>query len=163
MRGTALLAFLLVTGCGHGGPPPSAPSALSGKPLPAIHRPALDGASVDTTAARGRVVVVKFFADYCAPCKKTLPAAEALHRDRPDVVVIGISEDENAGIAEDVARRYQLSFPVVFDAGQVLAGRFRVNELPATFVAGKDGSVRWVGGVSQAEDALARAVEAQGR
>jgi hypothetical protein len=42
----------------------------------------------------------------------------------------------------------------------VLSGRFRVTEMPATFVVAPDGTVRWVGGAEQSEDALRRAVDA---
>jgi len=143
--------------------PPSAASVLSGKPLPNVERRTLSGERIDLAKLQGRVVVVKFFADYCAPCKKTLPAAEALHRARPDVAFVGISEDESPSTAGEIARRFSLSFPIVHDAGQVLAGRFRVSEMPATFVAGPDGTIRWVGGAAQAEDDLERAIEAAAR
>jgi peroxiredoxin len=156
-------AALIALGCAAQSasePPASAPSTLSGKRLPDFKRPALDGARVDTEKLRGRIVVVKFFADYCVPCKKTLPAAEALHRERPEVAFVGISEDEDRGHAEAIAQRYALSFPVIHDQGQVLSGRFRVTEMPATFVADTNGTVRWVGGAEQDEDALRRALDA---
>jgi hypothetical protein len=41
--------------------------------------------------------------------------------------------------------RHTVTFPVVHDVGQVLAGRLRQTELPATVVADKTGTVRWVG------------------
>lgn len=156
-----LVLGLLATLVGCGGQrsmPPSAPSPLAGKPLPSIKRRTLGGEHLDSSAFAGRVVVVKFFADYCAPCKKTLPAAQALAREHPEVAFIGISEDEHASTAAELVRRYSLSFPVIHDSGQVLSGRFRVNAMPATFVAGRDGLVRWVGGESQSEAELADAV-----
>jgi peroxiredoxin len=155
--GTVLLA-LAQGACGSAAPPASAPSALSGKPLPTFKRATLDGGSIDTKELKGRVVVVKFFAEYCAPCQKTLPAAEELHKSNPDIVVLGVSEDERQSTARELVSRYQLSFPVVHDAGQILAGRFRVTEMPATFVAGRDGTIQWVGDAEQDHDALERAV-----
>lgn len=149
-------------GCAAGSgraPPASAQSPLLGKPLPTIKRRTLTGESLDSNALAGRVVVVKFFAEYCAPCKKTLPAAQAAHVARPEVTFIGVSEDEHSSTAEDMVRLYALSFPVIHDSGQVLSGRFRVSELPATFVAGKDGIVRWVGGEHQDESALGDAID----
>ena len=140
--------------------PASAPSPLAGKPLPDVSRRTLDGTKIDTKTLRGKVVVVKFFAEYCGPCKKTLPAAEALHREMPDVAFVGVSEDESASTANEIVARYRISFPVVHDAGQMLSGKFRVSEMPATFVAGADGTVRWVGGVDQSEDTLRRAIRA---
>jgi peroxiredoxin len=56
--------------------------------------------------------------------------------------------------------RHHLTFPVVHDAGNVLAGRLRVTELPVSFVVDGHGRIRWVGGPDQPDDALARAVSA---
>ncbi|GMV13457.1 MAG: putative conserved lipoprotein DsbF [Polyangiaceae bacterium] len=155
------MAAVGLFGCGGqaASMPASAPSPLSGKPLPSFKRTTLSGESLDTKTLVGRVVVVKFFADYCAPCKKTLPAAQELAREHPDVTFIGVSEDERASTAAELVRRYSLTFPVVHDSGQVLSGRFRISEMPATFVAGRDGVVRWVGGENQGEDALRDAIE----
>jgi thiol-disulfide isomerase/thioredoxin len=162
--GLALAGALVLGGCGgEARMPASAPSTLAGKPLPKISRPTLEGSRFDTSELAGRVVVVKFFADYCAPCKKTLPAAEALHREHPEVTFVGISEDEDPSTAAEISRRYQLSFPIIHDRGQALAGKFRVAELPATFVAGRDGTIRWVGGASQDEGDLGSAVESVSR
>jgi peroxiredoxin len=143
--------------------PASAPSPLLQRPLPSIRRPTVQGATFDSDAHRGGVVVVKFFAKYCIPCQRTLPAAQALHRNRSDVVLVGVSEDEYDSGAQAQITQYGLTFPVVRDAGNVLAGRFRVTEMPVTFVSNAKGQIVWVGGPNQAEDDLARAVEAAKR
>jgi thiol-disulfide isomerase/thioredoxin len=140
--------------------PPSAPSPLLQQESPDFSRPTLRGTKFDTMSRRGSVIVVKFFAEYCAPCKRTLPAAEALHQRYPDVEFVGISEDEYTRQAESMVHTYRLTFPVVMDHGNVLAGRFRVAEMPTTFVLDRKGTVRWVGGPGQSEDDLERAVEA---
>lgn len=143
----ALLAGPL--SCGpksSGAVPPSAASALSGEPAPTFKRPTLAGNMLDTEALAGRVVVVKFFAEYCEPCKRTLPEAQELHRRNDDVAFIGISEDERQSDAESVVRSFGLTFPVVMDRSNVLAGRFRVQQLPITFVIDQAGRVAWVGG-----------------
>ena len=65
----AMTAWGGAQGCAPPVLPPSAPSALLGQPLPAFKRHAIDGSSVDPQAAQGHIVVVKFFAKYCEPCK----------------------------------------------------------------------------------------------
>jgi len=140
--------------------PPSSPSHLLKQTMPSIRRPAIDGRPFDSGTYRDRVLVVKFFAKYCAPCQKTLPATEALHRKRPDVVVVGISEDETTADAREQVRQHGLSFPVIQDAGNVLAGRFRVSEMPVTFVGDYGGHGDGVGGPDQTDEALAQAIEA---
>ena len=75
--------------------PASSPSPLVGSAVPDFRRPTLDGATFDTKAERGHVVVVKFFAKYCEPCRKTLPETERLHRARPEITIVGVDEDEH--------------------------------------------------------------------
>jgi peroxiredoxin len=137
----------LVTSCASkpAAPPPSAQSPLLEKPLPQFRRSALDGSRIDTKALEGRVVVLELFAEYCVPCVASLPAAEKAHVGRPDAAFIGLSEDEDTAGAQRMVARHQLTFPVVHDAGRVLAGRLRLTELPATVVADRKGTVRWVG------------------
>ncbi len=159
----ALVAALLAAfpaGCAGSQPPPaSMASPLLDKQLPAFRRPALDGTTVDTATSRGHVVVVKFFAKYCEPCKKTLPEAEAIHKERADVVFIGVAEDEHDSDAQEMVQQFGLTFPVVHDQSNVLSGRFRVSDMPTTFVADKQGNIRWVGGSGQTGDDLRRAID----
>lgn len=151
---------LCVAACGGARAPASSPSPLLGRPFPDFRRPAVEGPAIDTAGARGRVMVVKFFAKYCIPCQRTLPLAEAVHHDHPEVVFIGVSEDETEEQALAQIRQYELSFPVVVDRGNVLAGRLRAVDLPVVFVVGPSGKIRWVGGPEQAGDELEGAVRA---
>lgn len=160
-RGLLALLFFAVA-CGRpAGYPASVAHPLAGKPLPEIHhRTTLDGQPFDSAQLAGRPVLVKFFADYCVPCRETLPAAQRIHAAHPDVAFVGIDEDETAETAQSLAQRYGLTFPVVHDEGNVLSGRFRVSSLPMTFVADRTGVVRWVGAEGQTEGDLESAVEA---
>jgi peroxiredoxin len=139
--------------------PPSAASPLLEKPLPEFRRSALDGANVDTKSLVGRVVVLELFAEHCVPCVTSLPAAEEAHRARPDVTFVGLSEDDDAAGAARMVARHGLTFPVVHDSGRVLAGRLRLTELPATVIADKKGTVRWVGTRALGAQELLRAID----
>jgi cytochrome c biogenesis protein CcmG, thiol:disulfide interchange protein DsbE len=159
VRHVAVCAALLGTaGCAPSSSkaPPSSPSPLLAKATPDFTRAALDGSRVETASLRGRVVLIDFFAEHCAPCVKSLPAIEALHRAKPDLAVVGVSEDDDADGARRIVARHGLTFPVVHDPEHALAGRYRVNELPATFVVDARGVVRWHGAVEN--EGHARAV-----
>lgn len=146
-------------GCGSApAPRASAPSPLLGKPMKDFRRPTLTGTMLSTEDLRGRVVVVEFFAKYCKPCERTLPEAAALSRELDEVAFVGVSEDEHASDADAVARRHGVTFPVVHDSGNVIAGRFRVSEMPATFVIDRAGTVRWVGSAEHSTDDLRSAI-----
>ncbi|MGH7297132.1 MAG: TlpA family protein disulfide reductase, partial [Polyangiaceae bacterium] len=140
---------LVGPGCSPPHFPESAPHPLLGAQLPELHRRSLDGHSIDRGVVTGTPVLVKFFADYCQPCKATLPAAERIHEAYLDVTFIGVDEDDTSEAARNVVHRYGLTFPVIHDAGNVLAGRFRVSAMPTTFVADAHGVIRWVGAEGQ--------------
>lgn len=114
---------------------------------------------MDTKALAGRVVVLELFAEHCVPCVTSLPAAEEAHLARPDVTFIGLSEDDSVEGATRMVARHSLTFPVVHDAGRVLAGRLRLTELPATVIADKKGTVRWVGTRALGAEELLRAID----
>jgi len=165
MRAALGILALAVAGC-HADPAaiaPTTPSHLLTAELPAFRRPVLQGGSFDTAGAAGRVLVVDFFADYCKPCQRKLPAMEAFHREHPEVAVVGVSLDENAASAWKSISRHHLTFPVVHDAGNVLAGRFRITELPYGFVVDVAGKVRYAAGPFHPPDALQRAALAVAR
>ncbi len=156
------LAALFALGCGGGvaaTPPASAESPLLGRTVPDLRRVALDGSPVDLVALRGRVVVIEFFAEHCVPCAVALPAAEGAHRERPEAFFLGVSEDDDASGAARMVARHGVSFPVVHDAGNAVAGRLRVSELPATIVVDREGNVRWVSGNAARQSELVTVID----
>jgi peroxiredoxin len=162
------VAVALLAGCSAVMPPsyaqsplaPSGASAAETKALPDIKRRTLDGATVDTAQMRGKVIVVKFFAKYCEPCKRSLPWFQDFAKQHSNVAVVGIAEDERESDAREVVTTFGLTFPVVHDTGNALSGRFRVSDMPITFVADRTGRIRWVGGPEQTEADLEAAVSA---
>ncbi|MEZ4447366.1 MAG: TlpA disulfide reductase family protein [Polyangiaceae bacterium] len=154
-----LLLGLAGVGCGPAGLPPSASSPKLNQALPSFERETIDGGKVSTSGS-GRVVVVKFFAKYCEPCKKTLPEAQALHDNDRDVLVIGVAEDETQADVQELVTELGLTFPVVHDRGNVLASRYQVSELPITFVADRAGTIRWVADGNTDPRSFPRAVAA---
>jgi thiol-disulfide isomerase/thioredoxin len=157
-----LALALLLAACGGSSPPaalsPSTQSTLLGKPAPAFKRDAVDGTHVEVATA-GKVVVVKFVAKYCEPCIRTLPAIEKLHAKHPEIVIVGVSEDERESEAKELVATYKLTFPIVHDNQQVLAARYRVRDLPITYVLAGKGVVAWVGGPEKSESDLVSAIE----
>lgn len=123
--------------------PASASGPALGRELPEFTRMSLGGAMISSEQLRGKIVVVEFFAQYCKPCWQALPQVQKLAAGDRELTVIGVGEDEFASDTELMARQLGLTFPVVHDAGNALAGRFRVGQLPATLVIDGAGVVRW--------------------
>lgn len=160
-RGTLGVVLLACACAGAPTPlPPSAPHPLLGRPAPAWRGATLQGGHFAPAMAQGRVLVVEFFARYCGPCQRRLPAVERLRQELPDVTVVGVSLDQTPEAALAQVRAFSLRFPVIHDEGGVIAGRYRIAELPAAVVVGVDGRVLWAGGPGQSDQALRQAVQA---
>jgi cytochrome c biogenesis protein CcmG, thiol:disulfide interchange protein DsbE len=156
----AALLFLSVAACtGLPAQTPRPWGRLAGHPMPRFEATTIDGTRAGTESAAGKVTVVKFFAKYCVPCKKTLPEAERIASTHADVQVIGIAEDEQPADVAAMVRSYGLTFAVIHDRGGILAGRFGVTQIPATLVADTSGRIVWAGGPEQSVGDLSAAVE----
>ncbi len=146
--------------CAAPGLPPSAPGPTLGRPLPDFTRRTVEGTPFASEGLRGKVVVVEFFAQYCEPCWRALPAVQKLAAGDPDLLVLGIGEDEYASETQSMARQLGLSFPVLHDAGNEFAARLRVGKIPATLVLDRNGLVRWQARPGDGLTELKRAVAA---
>jgi peroxiredoxin len=109
---------------------------------PTFARPDLDGRTVSLAAYRGRLVLVDFWASWCAPCIVEIPRLMALQKNHAGMLkIIGVSMDDDAASARKVAAQYHFNYPVVMgDAafGKLYGG---ILGLPAIFLVGRDGKV----------------------
>ena len=148
----------LVVACGSPPPPKSQPSELLQRVMPMFSSTSLNGTAIDIGGIDSPIVV-KFFDVDCAACARTLPAAQGLYKQKPNVIVIGVSEDSRAATARQAVAKYKLRFPVVVDSDNSIARSFQVKGTPMTFVADKQGRIRWVGGDDVTQETLVAAVE----
>jgi thiol-disulfide isomerase/thioredoxin len=115
------------------------------KAAPAIDESTLDGGRFDLAAQRGHVVVVNFWASWCAPCRAEAADLEAIHRSTKDsgVAFVGVdSRDQKDAANAFIAGR--LTYPSLFDPAGRIALRFSdvpPNTFPATLVVDRDGKV----------------------
>jgi len=136
-----------------------------GMPLPQLSRPALDGKPIDLHALRGRVVLIDFWASWCAPCLVAMPHLIALQRNygQRGLQVVGISMDDSAAAAKAVAAQFAFNYPLILGDAKLGAQFGGILGLPVEMLAGRDGKILkiWTGEVSPAE--LERAIRAATR
>lgn len=144
-----LLALSLSACGGAGSPVASAESTshpLLGAPAPAFELASASGGPAQSLAAHaGKVVIVDFWATWCEPCRLSFPKYQKLTTELgADLVVIGISQDDDAkGIPAFVAET-GAKFPVVWDDGKVVAKAYDPPTMPTAYVVDKNGIVRFV-------------------
>lgn len=92
---------------------------------------------------RGSVVVVSFWASWCAPCQAEQPSVNALARqDMPaGVHFIGVSVDVNASAAQSFLTKYAVPYDSLLDASQTLVLSYEVSGPPTAFVIDRSGRV----------------------
>jgi len=138
--------------------PPSFP-----RPAPELSLTAMDGSGVNWESLAGKVVLVDFWATWCAPCRKSMPRLQALH-DRyvaRGFTVLGISIDtgKNAAKVKRFATARKITYPIAIDSEKTSAwGRFGVKAVPAAFLVDAKGQI-----VAQWTGALADDAELDGR
>jgi thiol-disulfide isomerase/thioredoxin len=110
----------------------------------------LAGKPFDLQALRGQVVLVDFWASWCAPCRKTFPALERLNaRYGPQGLrVVGISMDTDTQAMEKFLATMPVGFTLARDRMGEFARRFQVAAMPTAILLDKNGKevARFEGG-----------------
>jgi peroxiredoxin len=106
---------------------------------------------------RGKAVIVNWYASWCEPCKREIPAFEAAYQKLGgQLVVLGVDFGEPQDAAEGVLDKYSATYPAVLDPSTAVAEHYRVGAgLPTTFFIDKDGVLRLIHTGEVREDALA--------
>jgi peroxiredoxin len=130
-------------------------SPLLGTAAPDFSAPSLDGRTVSLHSQRGNIVILTFWASWCAPCKQESPNLTSFawtHRSQ-HVRVIGVVFNDTVASARSFARYYGALYPSVSDPQGTIAFHYGVTAPPTTFVIDRSGRVvaTLVGPASQAQ------------
>jgi len=103
-----------------------------------------EGTAFPRSEFENRVVVLNFWASWCAPCRKEMPSlqrlANTLNKDK--FKVIGVSVDDDANLATEFLLQHDISFTNLHDPHQTLAiNRFGITAYPETMIISADGKI----------------------
>jgi thiol:disulfide interchange protein DsbD len=101
----------------------------------------LEGGRMDNAALSGKVVVVNFWATWCAPCIQEIPSFNKLHKDLAGegVAVLGIAMDEEgAARVQPFLKKHPMEYPVGL-GGEALNEQYKLDPLPVTLVFDRTG------------------------
>ena len=139
----AVVAALALAGCGGGGLGSDMAVTVADEdgrePAPELSVPALDGSGPVTLAGRDKPVVLNFWASWCEPCTREMPALVEFHNLHPEVDVIGVAvndlPEDSRAFAEDIG----IPFTLASDRGGDAAADFGVQGLPVTVLIDAEG------------------------
>lgn len=117
----------------------------TGGPPPALALKDLDGRPHSLSDYRGKVVLINFWATWCAPCRDEMPSIQALKErlsGKPFVVLA-----VNLGEPEARIRRFlsgmKVDFTILLDPERSVAKAWDARILPASYVIGPDRRIRY--------------------
>jgi cytochrome c biogenesis protein CcmG/thiol:disulfide interchange protein DsbE len=134
------VSLALLSGCPSG----AGVGVNPGDAAPAIEFPLVDGSGVGRLSDHlGKVVLINFWATWCAPCVEELPALQRLYEKLgpKGLVVLAVGVDDHAEQLLSFKQRYGLSFPILVDEEGGIKSSYRVSGVPESFVVGRDGKL----------------------
>jgi len=138
-------AALLLSGlaCAFGTDAARAGLALN-RPAPALVLTRLDGRIFDLSKMRGKVVLVNYWATWCAPCKKEMPILSEFYRrhHKEGFELIGISTDRASDYQKMRRMSQTLDYPTALFKDISNNGFGTPEGFPLTYVVDKDGVIR---------------------
>ncbi len=141
----AVIAWIM-TGGGNG--------PRIGSIAPDFQADVMDGEAFTLSDHQGSIVVLDFWATWCPPCRKTLPALQILHqryeRD-PDIQIVSVNTDVPKGRGSVLKNFFGrpnnrgLNFPVAFDDEvQSISKAYGVQSIPTLVIIDPEGRIKYV-------------------
>lgn len=117
---------------------------IENMPAPDFTLKSNTGSNIRLAEQRGNVVMLNFWASWCAPCRQEMPHLNALSEQYSPLGfnLLGINVDEDSLAAERAINELKVAFPVLFDPDSSTADLLAVDAMPTTIIIDKDGNIR---------------------
>ncbi len=98
------------------------------------------GKAVSLSDFRGQVVVVNFWATWCAPCRVEIPWFIEFQKSRSGLTVLGVSFDDGWNEITPFVAKHNVNYPVVL-GDEAVARLYGADRLPQTLIVDRDGRI----------------------
>jgi cytochrome c biogenesis protein CcmG, thiol:disulfide interchange protein DsbE len=116
---------------------------LLNKPAPQFVRADLNQQRIDLASYRGKVVLLAFWATWCAPCQTEMPRFIdwQTRYGHAGLQVIGISMDDDSAPVAALTRKRHVNYPIVMGDEQLGTSYGGILGLPVTFLIDRQGNI----------------------
>ena len=98
--------------------------------------------AVQLATYRGKVVLLNFWWSNCGPCIQETPALVALHHEHPELAILAVSIDPDAGPYHRFLNRFHVDLTTVRDPEQTVAKMYGTEIWPETYIIDRAGVIR---------------------
>lgn len=134
-----LTFFFLLAACGS-----DTLQLTTGAPVPGFTLPRLEGGTATfPDDFRGKVVAIRFWADWCPFCKGEMMALEPVYQRLHDqgLHILAVNVRQDADTAGNFVRKLGISYETLLDVSGEVARRYGVQGLPTTFFVDRSGKL----------------------
>lgn len=113
-------------------------------PAPDFELPRLEGGTFRLSDYRGSIVLLDFWATWCAPCRVSIPHLIEVHRafKDEDVVVVGIALDEGGKpVVEKFVDAFRIPYPILIGNQEVVTAYGNFPHIPVSFIIDREGNI----------------------
>ncbi|MDD5758986.1 MAG: redoxin family protein [Desulfobulbaceae bacterium] len=116
---------------------------------PAFSLPDTDGTPLSSKSFQGKVMLINFWATWCAPCRGEMPALDTLQQEYKGkgLVIIGINIDNDLGQVKQFIKDTNTKFLILHDPEMRTHDSYKVTSYPTTFLVDRKGIIQkyWIG------------------
>lgn len=112
------------------------PPLASDPSNPSFQLPRLDGSKFRLKEARGKWVLMNFWATWCIPCRHEMPSMQRLYdsMDHQDFTILAVDVGEDTSSVRSFVEKHELTFPILMDQNGSVSSMFNVQSLPLTWL-----------------------------
>ncbi|MCD6292983.1 MAG: TlpA family protein disulfide reductase [Deltaproteobacteria bacterium] len=138
-----LFIAALLTGCGDSG----SKKTKTSKIVPDFSLTSLDGQTLTKESLKGKVVVLDFWATWCAPCRAAIPHLVKLYETYKDqgLIVVGVSLNQgDQSDVEEFVKRNHISYPIAMGTNNPITKDMgNITSLPTIILLSKQPSIEF--------------------
>jgi peroxiredoxin len=118
---------------------------ISGK-APDFTLKSKSGKNLKLSEQRGDVVMINFWASWCAPCRQEMPLLDEMYKKykRLGFTIWGVNIEPDSSNAQRLLKDVPVSFPILFDTTNKVSKMYNVSAMPSTILVDRNGNMRFI-------------------
>ena len=102
------------------------------------------GENISLQDYRGKIVILDFWATWCAPCKESLPELAQLAEENQSLSLLAVNIDDKEDNAIRFLNKYDLQLTALFDENKDVVGMYEIPAMPSAIIIDQKGYIRFL-------------------